>query len=370
MGWFFLLGTVGVVTAGVCLYLVSRVYRFRFNLRLCRGRRAVRVLLAFGKVLLAGALCAVWLGPLNAAVIAIHFGIFFALCDLSAAVIHRIRGKRPARYYAGGIAVLLTVLYLSYGAYAAHHVSETHYDYDTEKPIGSLRIVQFADSHIGTTFDADGFCREMEKINETNPDLVVITGDFVDDGTTREDMLGACRALGTLSPTYGTYFVFGNHDKGYFGSRGYTADDLTAALHENGVTVLEDKSVVIDGRITLIGRADAGARGGRAPMEALVSGLDPDTLWLVLDHQPHDYDAQAAAGADLVLSGHTHGGQMIPINSVGRWIGENDATYGMTVLEGTTFIVTSGISDWELAFKTGCHSEYVTIDVTGQEENP
>ena len=66
---------------------------------------------------------------------------------------------------------------------------------------------------------------------------------------------------------------------------------------------------------------------------------------------------------DLVLSGHTHGGQMIPVNPVGVWMGANDKTYGLEQRGNTNFIVTSGISCWEVKFKTGCKSEYVVIDI-------
>ena len=83
----------------------------------------------------------------------------------------------------------------------------------------------------------------------------------------------------------------------------------------------------------------------------------------MLDHQPSDFDAEAAAGADLVLCGHTHGGQFIPINHVGEWIGENDLRYGHEKRGDTDFIVSSGISNWTFKFKTGCRSEFVVIDL-------
>ena len=100
-------------------------------------------------------------------------------------------------------------------------------------------------------------------------------------------------------------------------------------------------------------------------MEELVSGLDSDKYTIVLDHQPHDYSAQTAAGVDLVLSGHTHGGQLFPVNYMGEWTKENEKTYGLATRQNTNFIVTSGISDWAIKFKTGCKSEYVVIDVLG-----
>ena len=84
---------------------------------------------------------------------------------------------------------------------------------------------------------------------------------------------------------------------------------------------------------------------------------------IVIDHQPADYARQAESGADLVLSGHTHGGQLFPFNNVGKWIGANDRVYGHERRNKTDFIVTSGISDWAIKFKIGTRSEYVIINV-------
>ena len=85
-----------------------------------------------------------------------------------------------------------------------------------------------------------------------------------------------------------------------------------------------------------------------------------------MNHQPNDYANEQAAGVDLVVSGHTHGGQLFPFNYVSLWAGLNDKIYGHEKLGQTDFIVTSGISDWRVKFKTGCKSEFVVIDVDKQ----
>jgi predicted MPP superfamily phosphohydrolase len=113
----------------------------------------------------------------------------------------------------------------------------------------------------------------------------------------------------------------------------------------------------------VVGRKDRSMK--RVPVEQLVAPLDPSKFAIVLDHQPNDYKAEAAAGCDLVLSGHTHGGQMIPIGPIGELIGVNDATYGLEKREETVFIVTSGIADWAIPFKSGTVSEYCIIDIEG-----
>jgi hypothetical protein len=184
----------------------------------------------------------------------------------------------------------------------------------------------------------------------------------VDDSTTRADMLTACRALGQTDTKYGVWFAYGNHDRGYFNGRGFSAEELAQALEENHVHILEDE-VALVGDLCIVGRRDA-SFGQRTELAALLEGVDPEKYIIVLDHEPTDYEKEAATAADLVVSGHTHGGQLIPLGTVGELFAGNDRTYGYERRNGTDFIVTSGISDWALHFKTGTRSEYVIIDVT------
>ena len=98
-------------------------------------------------------------------------------------------------------------------------------------------------------------------------------------------------------------------------------------------------------------------------MAELTEDLDRSRYLIVLDHQPNDYDAEAAAEVDLVLSGHTHGGHIFPAWIVDRLMHYNDQRYGIEWRGESCFIVTSGISGWAIPFKTGCFSEFVVIDI-------
>ena len=131
--------------------------------------------------------------------------------------------------------------------------------------------------------------------------------------------------------------------------------------------MLEDEIVSIGEDYYIIGRRDAGYGGSeRAGTGELVSGLDRDRYMIVLDHQPVDYDAEAAAGVDLVLSGHTHGGQLFPLEYVQPLVSANNSVRGLSHRGGTDFIVTDGISDWAILFKTGCRSEFNIIEIDGK----
>ena len=197
----------------------------------------------------------------------------------------------------------------------------------------------------------------MEKLSKIDTDLFVIVGDFVDDDTSKTDMIKGCEALSLLKPKYGVYYVFGNHDRGYFNNREYTGDDLVNELKKNNVKVLVDEVIEHD-KFYIIGREDK--RRNRKTIDELVDGLS-NKYKIVLNHQPTDYDNEKDK-VDLVLSGHTHGGQLLPLGPIGRLSG-NDSEYGLKKINNTNFIVTSGISDWSIHFKTGTKSEYVIINI-------
>ena len=207
-------------------------------------------------------------------------------------------------------------------------------------------------------------------MKEENADAVFIVGDFVDDDTSKEDMIASCRLMAELKAPYGVYFVLGNHDRGYYGSarRGFSVTELTDELQKNGVTVLKDQ-IVSAGGINVAGRLDYSVvreqHGTRLSPAELMAKAAPGGYTVVLDHQPVEYDLLGASGADLVLSGHTHGGQLFPLNQVGRMIGAVDRVYGHEKRGAADFIVTSGISNWALKFKTGTRSEYVVINIKG-----
>ena len=363
------------VTAGIvfCMYYISRrTAAFPLLQRISHGnqRKAFWISLLFYLAVFA-VLCIV-INPINAVICVVHFGGFCLLCELLFYILHRITHRKFSSYLPGLCAMALTVCYMISAWYLCTHVKETDYSLESSSLEGDLRIVQIADSHMGATFDAQKFHDYILEINELHPDLVAITGDFVDDDTSRENMIEGCKALGDLDTIYGVYFCYGNHDRGYFSEegRGWTNDELQENLEKNGVTVLEDEAELVDDRFYVIGRKDKSVgKTGEDRMTAgeLMSGLDPDLYKIVLDHQPCEYDELAQAGADLVLGGHTHGGQFLPFNDMGVLTRQYERSKGHEKRGDTDFIVTTGISDWSLIFKTGCQSEYVVADVHGTE---
>ncbi|MBR1743151.1 MAG: metallophosphoesterase [Lachnospiraceae bacterium] len=356
-----------LVGVGALFYFWNRFHKFHFVQEIAKEHKKRSWLVAAVPVLILVLLF--FLKTVIAVIISLHLLVFWILCDFIAWLIKRFAKKSSEKYFAGIAAILITTVYLCIGWYYGHHVFETHYSVESNKDLGMerLRIVQISDSHLGCTFDGDGFAEYMKRVQKTKPDLVVVTGDFVDDDSKRAEMIKACKALGDLETTYGVYFVYGNHDRGYFNTRDFSADELDTELEKNNVMILKDEMVEICPEILLVGRRDR-SEAGRQEMADLVSTDDIKNKYvIVLDHQPHDFDAQEKAGVDLVLCGHTHGGQMFPVGITGELSGENDKTYGLEKRGATTFIVNSGISDWAIPFKTAAIAEYGVIDVVRSE---
>ena len=365
--WMILGTAVTILTILSLLILGAKVRKFPFLQKPAGGKGWIAFLVG---LLISAALAAVLyfcIGMINMMICILHIAVIWLLSDAVGWIINRIRKKRRGHIYPAGIcAIIFSLLYLGYGWYSAHHVVRTDYTVETDKDLDGepLRIAMLADSHVGATFHSGEFAGYVKEIEAAEPDVLVIVGDFIDDDTTKEDMVECCEALGSISVKDGIYFVYGNHDRGYYppSYRGYDGNDLVAELEKNGVTILQDETLLLDDRYYLIGREDA-QRPGRAGMEELLTEPDPDRYMVVLDHEPHDYEAQEQSGVDLVLSGHTHGGWLFPATVISQYTGTDDKVYGIEKRSDTTFIVTSGISDWNLKFKTGCIAEWVMVTV-------
>lgn len=364
MIWLVILGLVCAACVSGSIYMTFAVTRFGAVQKIPKEKRWLRLLTSFGCIAAVFALFTVLMSLVNAIIIFLHVILFFLLFGLIFKIVRKVSGKSFKINWQGWLALLATAVYMSVGYYLCNHVWQTDYSLSTDKQVGTLKVAVFSDSHIGTTFDGNGLAEHIRQIEKQSPDILLIPGDFVDDGTNREDMINACKALGSADIKYGVWFAYGNHDKGYYGSerRGFSAEEFESELEKNGVHILKDGFELIDDRFYIVGRNDK-SDPDRTDMTELVKELDLDKYIIVMDHQPNDYDNESKAPVDLVVSGHTHGGQFFPVTFVGQWFSINDRTYGHEKRNGTDFIVTSGISDWELSFKTGTKSEYVIINI-------
>ncbi len=214
-------------------------------------------------------------------------------CLLAFEVINIIL-KIPKPY--GGIAVLAITSIAS--IYAMINARILHITTIEIPATVNMNIAQLSDIHLGSV-DGKFLSRIVEKTNSLNPDIVVITGDLVDSHHRLDRE--ALSQLNDLSAP--VFFVFGNHEH-YAGLA-----NVMALLQNTKVRTLRNESVDFDG-LQIIGIDD---ENGVADQLRHIR-IDPAKFSVLLYHRPEGLEAASKAGIDLMLSGHTHNGQIFPFN--------------------------------------------------------
>ncbi|MDO5520329.1 MAG: metallophosphoesterase [bacterium] len=264
-------------------------------------------------------------------------------------------------FMTGIFSIVIMGLIFCYGYYNINKVSETDYTISSNK-VDGLKILQITDLHMSNAInqaELKEYCQEMSKLDA---DIVVLTGDIVDERTPLADMKAACELLSQITNKKGIYYIYGNHDASTYSSDPqFNQADVKHEFESHGVTVLNDQIVTIE-NISIVGRMDAGLNRNRLSSEELLKNVEKDNYIILLDHQPLDIEKNASLGVDLQLSGHTHGGQLFPLREVQTLV-TNTLVYGMRRIDGFTAITSSGISAWGYPLRTEGKSEYVIITV-------
>jgi uncharacterized protein len=225
--------------------------------------------------------------------------------------------------------------------------------------IKSLRIAAVSDIHLGSIIRKRSMKKLSAMLKEMNPDVVFLLGDIIDGEigpVLRDDLL---QYFTCPKCNDGLYAITGNHEFIGGGSR------TIPYIESKGIRVLKDEMVILDGGIQLIGRIDRDSRRfygkERLPLAELMKQADTTKPVILLDHQPFQLDESAKFGVDLQLSGHTHNGQMWPLNYVTAMIYE--LSYGYLKKGNTNFIVSSGYGLWGPRVRSASRSEVLLINV-------
>ncbi|MEA3290400.1 MAG: metallophosphoesterase [Campylobacterota bacterium] len=224
----------------------------------------------------------------------------------------------------------------------------------------SYSIVQLSDIHIGGLIDKEFIQKLVTKVNLLKPDIVVITGDMVD--VALPYARPALNELKKLQSTYGTYFIIGNHE--YF----HGLENIIAEVKNLDITVLENDSVYIgddkDG-FNLAGVYDVmGYRTGhhKPDIKKALKDIDKNSPTVLLAHQPRFID-EVTSEVDLVLSGHTHGGQIYPFRALVKLVQPYLAGL-YTHNENTQIYVNKGTGFWGPPMRLGASSEITYIKIS------
>lgn len=223
-----------------------------------------------------------------------------------------------------------------------------------------LRIAMASDLHLGNIVGKRHLARLVNKVEQIEPDLILLPGDILDDDIEPFNRKNMSEVLGKLKAPLGVYAVTGNHE--YIGRK---VPEFIVAMKAIGIRVLMDESILINDSFYIIGRKDkaSGGFGGdkRKPIHELIAPLDRSFPLIMLDHQPSDIAKAAENGIDLSVSGHTHRGQMMPNHFITKRMFELD--WGYLKKGALHAIVSSGFGTWGPPIRIGSRSEVIHIEV-------
>jgi predicted MPP superfamily phosphohydrolase len=290
----------------------------------------------------------------------IYLAMIFAAGDIIAPAFPR---KAWDRFWRGGLAAfVLAAGFCVYGYFHAKDIVIKNYEITIDKNTGGgagrLKAVLITDMHIGEIIKEPELDAIAERINDIAPDIVFLGGDIYDESTLSHEIEHSLGTWRKIKSKYGIYYVGGNHEQHAMARRGRS---LPPDLSKAGVRVLDDSTAQAGG-FNRVGRRDFSAKG-RAPIAALTAGLDKNMPVIVLDHQPVEFAAEEDAGADLLLSGHTHAGQVFPVGLISGFISTNELGYGHGKYGKLQVVVSSGAGVWGFPMRVGTNSEIVVLDI-------
>ena len=310
-----------------------------------------------------------WVGSFWFALL-LYFVLFLFLIDLIRLLDHFISFlpvwlSAPTdlvKYYIG-MGVTILVLLIA----AAGFINRTNFKVKTleltfmkkNSALTELNIVMFSDLHLSPVNNESFLHKIVKKVNALNPDIILLPGDIVDDKA--EILSRNCIGVGlkNLKSKYGVFSSTGNHEfiNGVERSVNFAK--------EFGITVLRDEYVKIDNSFYVVGREDVSkssfTKERRKKLNDIISQMHDNLPVILLDHTPVKLNEAVENKIDLQLSGHTHNGQMFPLNFITKLIYE--VSWGYLKKEDTHFYVSSGVGSWGPPVKLASDAEIVNIKI-------
>ena len=284
----------------------------------------------------------------------------------------RLAGLRtPDRWLdlsASGVVVLALLVTLAgfYNARKAPRVKTVDIPLkDLPPALQGFKIAQISDMHVGPTIKRPAMKYVVAKINQLQVDVVAITGDLVDGNV--YELSRHVAPLAGLRSSHGTFFVTGNHE--YYSG----VHPWLKYLPTLGVRVLLNEHVIIlhkHAPIVIAGVTDYSAASydtsHRTDVALAITGAPRAAVKVLLAHQPRSSQAAEAAGFDLQISGHTHGGQFLPWNFFVRF--QQPFTAGLHRVKEMLVYVSRGTGYWGPPKRFGAPSEITLLRLVAQTE--
>lgn len=313
----------------------------------------------------------------------LHFVLAMGVCFLIRLIVKLVKkdkyNLRLAQKITNVAVVSFTILMSVYGIVNAQNLKVTTYDVTVDKSSkqDELNVVLIADLHLGYSVGVKQMERMVNKINELQPDVVVVAGDIFDNEFSAiYNPVRLAEILRGINSKYGVYAVYGNHDIEEDILCGFTFsdDDVTQVtsikemddfIENCGFTFLYDEAILINDDFYIYGRPDEErpnfGNDSRLEAEKITEGLDLSKLIICVDHEPHDQKELSAAGVDVDLNGHTHAGQLFPGNIIINFFW--DIAYGYKNFDGMHNIVTSGVGLFGPNMRTFTKAEIAQVKI-------
>ncbi|ULO05043.1 metallophosphoesterase [Paenibacillus sp. 19GGS1-52] len=289
--------------------------------------------------------------------------IFLPLTDLLHWVL-RLMGYSLTEFTseAGVTLLLMLAVFLIWGSRNAWSTIVRTHPIPIDKSIGTstpLTIAVASDLHLGNIVGNRHLRKMVKEINNMHPDVILLAGDVLDDSIEPFIRNHMSDQMKQLKARHGVYAVLGNHE--YYGG---SISQYTELMSSIGIKVLQDEVLEVAGTY-IVGRKDKTAEsmeaGGRKSVVSLLEGLDLTRPVIMMDHQPTGFDAAAQAGVDILLSGHTHRGQIAPNHWITKRLFELD--WGYLRKDKLHVIVSSGYGTWGPPIRWASRSELIKLEV-------
>lgn len=265
--------------------------------------------------------------------------------------------ERSLRTKAFALIICLSVLVVVAGAINFNSIRISEYKVEVPKrssELSHLRIAFISDFHIQEDTPVRFVKRAVQEVNGKNPDIVLFGGDIFEGNGEDENFKEVESLFSGIKSKYGVYGVLGNHEH-------YSRQDRGGFFSRAGIKLIIDSAVIFSRSFILAGRNDSHI-STRKEVNELISSL-PDSLPVILmDHRPSEIKQVAGTKTDILLSGHTHHGQLFPINFITRKV--YDLSMGYRKFANTHVFVSSGIRLWRFPVRTTGKSEIVVINVS------
>ncbi|WNF37949.1 metallophosphoesterase [Bacillaceae bacterium IKA-2] len=278
--------------------------------------------------------------------------MFFPILNL----VYYLNKKRGIKWFGFGL-IPIYLFILIYGSFNMWNPVVVSYDVELykETELDELKILLVSDIHISETIRNNFINRLINLSDDVEPDMIFLAGDIIDSSIDPYLKHNIGETLVGLTAPMGVYAVLGNHE--YYGN---DIPIFIEEMNEIGIQVLVDEVINFNDLFYIVGRKDYSDKD-RESIDELTSNLSKEKTIFLIDHQPQEFDEVNVAGVDLMVSGHTHKGQLFPGNLITKAIYENH--YGYLIKDDLHTIVSSGFGIWGPPFRIGSRSEVVEINV-------